>query len=73
MAQVILHTITAVRGEAFDSLALVLYGNEKYASELLLANPNLCHKIIFDGGEVLNVPQILDEAINPLPPWKQSA
>ena len=73
MAQVVLHTIKAIRGEAFDSLALVLYGNEKYAADLLLANPELCHKIIFDGGEELKVPQISETTVSPLPPWKQSA
>lgn len=45
-------------GETFDSLALGLWGDEKYASELLSANPELSDKLYFDGGEILWVPDI---------------
>lgn len=45
-------------GESFDSVALMVYGDEKYAAELLCANPELCGKLIFDGGEILKLPMI---------------
>ncbi len=73
MAQVILNNITAIQGETFDTLALTLYGNEKYAADLMMANPGLCHKMIFSGGEVLKVPELTETSDSPLPPWKQSA
>ena len=45
-------------GETFDSVALTEYGNEKYACELLNANPSLCHITIFSGGETLELPVV---------------
>lgn len=45
-------------GETFDSAALVLFGDEKHASALMIANPRLCHKSVFDGGELLTVPVV---------------
>ena len=45
-------------GETFDSVALTVYGNEKYACELLNANPALCTIPIFTGGEILLLPVV---------------
>lgn len=45
-------------GETFDSIALFVYGDEIYASELLSANPFYCTKAIFHGGEELNLPVV---------------
>jgi hypothetical protein len=45
-------------GETFDGIALQEYGDESYASELLMANPALDHITEFSGGEVLAVPEI---------------
>ena len=45
-------------GETFDSIALEVYGDEKYAAELLCANPKLCEKMIFTGGEKLELPVV---------------
>ena len=43
-------------GECFDSVALAVYGDEKYAAELLCANPKLCRIPVFEGGEELLLP-----------------
>lgn len=45
-------------GESFDSVALEVYGDEKYAAELLNANPELGNKLVFQGGETIALPQI---------------
>lgn len=45
-------------GETFDSVALYVFGNEKYAAELLNANPELCLIPVFTGGEILRLPEI---------------
>lgn len=65
-------------GETFDSVALDVYGDEKYACELLNANPALCTKPMFTGGEVLDLPVVeipaddADEAYAPATaPWKE--
>lgn len=45
-------------GESWDSVALKVYGNERYAADLLGANPALCHVTIFTGGERLSLPTL---------------
>ena len=45
-------------GETFDSVALEEYGDEKYAAELLNANPALCRLSVFGGGEALALPVV---------------
>lgn len=45
-------------GETFDSVAFTVYGHEKYAAELLCANPALCSKQVFEGGELLDLPVV---------------
>ena len=64
-------------GETFDSVAALLYGDEKYAAELLCANPEQDKKLVFEGGETLYMPLIdqpeNDEAaaLPEAPPWKE--
>ena len=45
-------------GETFDTIALAIYGNEKYAAELMAANPELVRVAMFVGGEVLRFPVV---------------
>lgn len=66
-------------GETFDSVALTMYEDEKYAAELLCANPEESDKTVFEGGEVLRLPEveILIEGTDEPPisagkaPWKE--
>ena len=64
-------------GETFDSIALAVYKDEKYACELLNANPALCNTLIFSGGEelelpVVEVPESDGDAYVPAnAPWKE--
>ncbi len=67
-------------GETFDGVALTVYGDEQYAAELLCANPEHCHTVVFSGGERLYLPvvEILDDETAedysgaPTPaPWKE--
>lgn len=63
-------------GQTFDSVALEIYGDEKYACELLNANPLLCTKPIFTGGEELLLPvvEVSDTESEGMPataPWKE--
>lgn len=66
-------------GESFDSVALVMYGNEKYAADLLKANPELDRLLVFHGGETLRLPvvQVTESSSGQLAPaeiapWKQA-
>lgn len=63
--------------ESFDSIALAVYGDEKYAPDLMNANPSYCGQTVFNGGEtialpVLDVPDANDETklANTIAPWK---
>lgn len=64
-------------GETFDSVALSYYGDEKYAADILCANPSLCLIPIFSGGELLDLPVVdmpEDEDEEYMPqaaPWKE--
>lgn len=64
-------------GECFDSVALAVYGDEKYAAELLCANPKLCRIPVFEGGEEMNCPVLplpdrrADLYIPDQAPWKE--
>lgn len=64
-------------GEMFDSIALVLYGDEKYACELLMANPEQSLTQVFTGGEVLQLPIVATPVndigaitMSEIAPWK---
>lgn len=65
-------------GETFDSVALVVYGDEKYAAEIFCANPALCLIPVFSGGEILDLPAIEipddeeEEYMPPSAPWKEA-
>jgi len=66
-------------GETFDSIALELYGSEKYASDLMCANPEYSDVAVFRGGESLYLPVIdipeseRDETVTEpeKAPWKE--
>lgn len=45
-------------GESFDLLALALYGDEKYAADMIGANPQYSDRLVFVGGEVLQLPVV---------------
>ena len=45
-------------GETFDSISLAEYQDERYAADLLNANPSLSSVPIFTGGEVLQLPVV---------------
>lgn len=65
--------------DSFDSVALMVYGHEKYAVELMAENPEYCGMTVFNGGEMLYLPAIdipADEGEaalgkNTAAPWKE--
>lgn len=66
-----------VAGQTFDLVSLFVYGDEKYACDLLCANPSLSTKPVFTGGEILQLPVVeipdVDEDEDYMPPdapWK---
>lgn len=59
-------------GDTFDSIALVAYSEERMASTIIAANPDLSDVLIFEGGEAVRIP-IVETAETPetLPPWRR--
>lgn len=63
---------TARGGDTFDSIALSAYNEERMASTIIAENPDYCDVLIFEGGEVLQIP-IVEDVTTPdtLPPWRR--
>ncbi|MBQ9252240.1 MAG: phage tail protein [Clostridia bacterium] len=63
--------------ESFDSIALRLWRDEKYAPDLMNANPEYCGQTVFLGGEALLIPEIETPSrsgeatlANTIAPWR---
>ena len=52
------YTYQCSAGKTFDTVALAVYDDEKYAAELMTANPDLVHMMVFEGGELLFLPVV---------------
>lgn len=64
--------ITA-EGDTFDNLALLYYDEEKFASEIIKANPDYCDVLIFEAGITLTIPAVSTvELPETLPPWRRN-
>lgn len=63
----------AAAGETWDSIAFKYYTDEFQSTMLMENNRLLIDKIVFDGGEVLTIPDIQDDQrVETLPPWRQT-
>lgn len=72
MTQVGFFEYIAKAGDTWDSIAFRAYGVERMAHHIINANLKYIDVLIFEGGEVLQVP-IVDEIETPatLPPWRR--
>lgn len=63
---------TARQGDSYDLLALQAYGEERMASVIAEANPDLIDVLVFEGGEELAIPTV-DRVADPAdePPWRR--
>lgn len=65
-------TITTLQGDAWDSIAYRLWGEERHMDRLVAANPDLADVLIFSAGVRLTVPEAPPPATvktSELPPW----
>jgi hypothetical protein len=53
--------IVAQQGQTWDMLAKIYMGDEVFTKELMLANCDKSDITIFDGGEVVYIPEETDE------------
>ncbi len=67
-------TYTTTQGDTWDSIAYLIYGNEKLMHHLLEANPKHIGIVVFSANIVINVPDvdvsIMDTNKN-LPSWRR--
>ena len=57
--------------DSFDSVALEVYGSILYTPDLMIANPKYCGMTVFNGGEVLRLPNLKSPSKSEsTPPWK---
>lgn len=52
--------ITAEQGQTWDMIAKIYLGDEIFTKEVMLANCDKSDIVIFDGGEILNIPEETD-------------
>lgn len=45
-------------GETFDKVALNIYDHEKYAADLMNANPGYAYLTVFAGDEIFSLPVV---------------
>ncbi len=64
-------TYMTISGDTWDKIAYQVYGTEQLAGLLMDANTKYLETVIFPGGILLNVPNLLKKNnISGLPPWK---
>jgi nucleoid-associated protein YgaU len=62
----------AKAGDTWDLIAFNFYGNEMKSTDIMEVNPRLTDIVIFEGGEVLNLPENVETADNStLAPWRR--
>lgn len=49
---------TCSAGETYDSIALDVFGDSRFAAELMQANPGMTDTCVFAGGEKLDLPVV---------------
>ncbi len=63
---------TTEQGDMWDLISRKVFGSEKYASDLMRANPVYLDVAVFSAGAQLVCPDIEIQRATPLPPWKQA-
>ena len=63
-------TYRTIQGDAFDSVAWKLWGDEHMARHLMEANPEHADVVVFGPGVELVIPDgVMKTTVEDLPPW----
>jgi phage tail protein X len=64
-----------IQGDAWDSIAFRLWGDERFAADIIAANPGLADILVFPAGVTLSLPAVNLAArpLKTLPPWVSEA
>ena len=60
---------TTIQGDTWDMIAYKVFGDEKYASDIMNANYDYIDILVFDNGELIDIPKIDIEEVQGLPSW----
>lgn len=66
-------TYKTISGDTFDGIAKKELGDEKYAGLIIEQNIDLVDVIVFGSGEELIIPNVPEETLTDLPPWKSDS
>ncbi len=64
-------TYTTVQGDMWDSVALKIYGGERYMKTLLETNKKYMDYVVFPADLTLSCPNVEKPVSRFLPPWKE--
>ncbi|MEC0092504.1 tail protein X [Paenibacillus macquariensis] len=59
-----------IQGDTWDGVAFKISGTESFMTTLMDANPDFIGTIIFSSGNILNVPEVVVDTADTLPPWR---
>lgn len=62
---------TTIQGDTWDGIAYKLYGSSAQMTKLMEANPEHMRAVIFGAGVVLQVPELPQQPVSELPPWRR--
>ncbi len=66
------NTYTAAAGDTWASIAFKLWTEETLMWKLIEENPLRADTVVFEGGEVLRVPEIEETDLKAaMPPWRR--
>lgn len=66
-----MQTYKTKSGDMFDLVAYKTLGGCKYTEKLIDANRDKIENFIFSAGEILNIPDVTENKVENLPPWKR--
>ncbi|MCC8080176.1 MAG: tail protein X [Oscillospiraceae bacterium] len=66
-------TYTTVQGDMWDAIAYKKLGSTDYTDALMNANPESIGYISIHAGVTLTLPEIEEQSVSSLPPWKQAS
>lgn len=64
-------TYTTVQGDTWDVISKKVYGEEKYADQLMGANFDLLDIFVFSSGTVVTIPKLNEVVDSNLPEWRK--
>lgn len=65
-------TYSAKQGQTWAQIAFELYTEETLMWKLIEANPLRASTLVFEGGEIIKVPEIESKDLKAaMPPWRQ--